>query len=89
MKHCNITVSGKVQGVYYRQSTFEFAHQLSIQGFVRNVPNGDVYIEAEGEEEQLAKLIEWCRKGSARAVVSDVKVSEGEIKNFSSFSILR
>ncbi len=89
MKHFNITISGKVQGVFYRQSAMEIALHLGLKGFVRNESDGNVYIEAEGTEEQLKKLIEWCRKGPARAVVSDVKVSEGEIKNFSSFEIRR
>ena len=89
MKHYNITVSGKVQGVFYRQATLEIAQQLGLKGFVRNESNGNVYIEAEGTAEQLNKLVEWCKKGPARAVVSDVKVEEGEIKNYSSFEIYR
>lgn len=89
MKHFNITVSGKVQGVFYRQSTMEFSGRSRISGFVRNEPDGSVYIEAEGAVEQLNKLVEWCKRGPTRAVVSDVKVSEGEIKNYSAFEIRR
>ncbi len=87
MKHFNIIVSGKVQGVFYRQSTVEVANKLDVKGFVRNEMNGNVTIEAEGTEDQLQKLIEWCKKGPSRAMVSDVKVSEAEIINFSSFEI--
>ena len=89
MKHFNITVSGKVQGVFYRQSTLRFANQLGIKGFVRNESAGNVFIEAEGPEEQLNKLIEWCKKGPSAAIVSEVTFSGGEIKNFSEFSIKR
>ena len=89
IKHHNITVIGKVQGVFYRQSTFEIANQLRIKGFVRNEPNGNVCIEAEGTEEELKKLIEWCKKGPPRANVVDVKFTEGEMKNFFSFEIKR
>ena len=89
MKHFNITVSGKVQGVFYRQSTLEIANQFGINGFVKNGTNGNVCIEAEGEEAELKKLIDWCKKGPSRAVVSEVKISEGELKNFSEFSIKR
>jgi len=89
MKHFNITVVGKVQGVFYRQSVFEMAKQLGINGFCRNEANGDVYIEAEGDEERLKKFVEWCKKGPPRAFVRDVKFFEGEIKNFSSFEIRR
>ncbi|MBI4930754.1 MAG: acylphosphatase [Bacteroidetes bacterium] len=87
MTHFNITVSGKVQRVFYRQSTIEIAIKLGIKGFVKNEPDGNVYIEAEGTEQQLNKLVQWCRKGPPQAVVADVKFSAGEIKNFSSFEI--
>lgn len=89
MKHFNITVSGKVQGVFYRQSTLEVAKSLWLKGSVRNEPDGNVYIEAEGEADQLAKLIEWCKTGPPRAKVAQVQFSEGEFKGFSSFSISR
>ena len=89
MKHYNITVSGKVQGVFYRQTTLEIAQQLGLKGFVRNESNGNVYIEAEGPEHQLKKLAEWCKTGPKRAIVSHVEVEEGGIKNHSSFEILR
>ena len=89
MKHFNITVYGKVQGVFFRQTILEIANQLGIKGFVLNESNGNVYIEAEATEEQLSKLIEGSRKGPPGAVVSEVKVSEGEIKNFQAFSIKR
>lgn len=58
MKHYNITVSGKVQGVFYRASTKEKAEQLGIKGFVRNQSDGTVYIEAEGEVSQLDAFID-------------------------------
>lgn len=89
MKHYNITVSGKVQGVFYRQSTVERANQLGLNGFVRNETNGNVYIEAEGNEDALHKLADWCRKGPPRAEVSDLKISEGELKGFTSFELTR
>jgi len=87
MKHLNITVSGKVQGAYYRQSTLEIVNQLGLKGFVRNESNGNVYIEAEGTEKQLKKLVEWCKIGPPGANVADIKFTEGEIKNFFVFEI--
>ena len=89
MKHYNITVSGKVQGVFYRQSTLEIAKQLGVNGFVRNEPNGNVYMEAEGVEEHLHRLVEWCRKGSSRAKVDSVTFTSGEMKFFTLFEISR
>jgi len=89
MKHYAITVSGKVQGVFYRQSTLEIAKQIGLKGFVQNKANGNVYIEAEGTTEQLKGFVDWCKKGPTRAIVSDVRVEEGEIKNYSLFEIRR
>jgi acylphosphatase len=89
LKHFNITVTGKVQGVFYRASTQTQAHKLGLNGFVRNEPNGDVFIEAEGEETKLQKLVDWCSIGPPNAIVDEVRVLDGEIKNFSGFSIKR
>lgn len=89
MKHLNITVSGKVQGVFYRAFTQQEAQRLKLKGFVRNQPNGDVYIEAEGEEHVLNEFVNWCKKGSPNAVVKAVKATEGDLKKFSEFSIDR
>jgi acylphosphatase len=82
VKHFNITVSGKVQGVFFRVYTEKKANEIGLCGFVQNQPNGDVYIEAEGSEEQLSELAQWCKTGSPEANVKDVVASEGELKNF-------
>lgn len=84
--HYTILVTGKVQGVFYRASTRQKAEELNIKGFAQNLPNGNVLIEAEGEEEQLIKLVAWCRQGPARANVSEVKVERGEVTGYLSFS---
>lgn len=86
-KHFNIAVTGKVQGVFYRQSTLEAARRLGLTGFVRNEANGGVYIEAEGEEHQLKQLVEWCEKGPPRSRVEAVKVTEGAPGHFTSFEV--
>ena len=68
--HC--IVSGRVQGVFYRASTQEKALQLGLTGWVRNMPNGDVELEACGSKEQVGQFHEWLWQGPAHAVVSDV-----------------
>jgi acylphosphatase len=82
-----ITVSGKVQGVFYRQSTREKARALSISGFVKNMPDGTVQITATGEPDQLAQLIAWCRQGPPKAVVSGVEIKELDLHEYSGFHI--
>ena len=65
MKVIGMTVSGKVQGVGFRFTTKMVADELGILGFVRNEDNGDVYIEAQGEEEAMTKFIEAIKKSPA------------------------
>jgi acylphosphatase len=89
MQSVSITVKGKVQGVFYRQSTKETATGLGVTGEVKNLANGDVYMIATGTEEQLEKLIQWCKKGPERAVVTDVLVEDRPLQRFDKFRIVR
>lgn len=82
-----IIISGKVQGVFYRQSTKEKAIQLGIKGYVKNLPDETVEVVANGD--RVNELIDWCRKGPEDAVVTDVKVVEIESENYSDFTITR
>ena len=83
VKHLNINVFGKVQGVFFRVYTQKKAEELGLTGFVQNEPDGSVYIEAEGEETLLKDFTSWCNVGSPNAEVSKVIITEGGIKNFS------
>jgi acylphosphatase len=89
MVHKNICVHGKVQGVFYRASTADTAKSLGLRGFVRNEPDGSVYMEVEGEEETVNKLIEWAREGPPRAKVDRLDITDGPTTNFTSFEIRR
>ena len=71
-----ILIKGRVQGVYYRNYTQEFALNLGIKGKVRNLKNGDVEIFAQGAKEQLDSLINWTKKGSPLSKVTDVSFDE-------------
>jgi len=70
----HIVVCGRVQGVSFRAYAQSVARALELQGYVRNLPNGDVEIVAEGEGDKLDRLIEWARKGPPMAHVEDVRV---------------
>jgi len=89
MKTILLIVSGRVQGVYFRQTTREKAIALQITGRVRNLADGTVEIRATGDEEKLEQLIRWCHQGPPRAVVNKVLVSDTSLDNFSSFEIQR
>lgn len=84
----SITVRGKVQGVYYRQSAKEKALELGIIGQVKNLRDGAVHIIATGTTEQIAALTEWCKKGPPRALVTGVEIIDLPLKSFEHFSIV-
>jgi len=88
-KHFSISIGGKVQGVFFRASAREKAEELDVKGFVRNEPNGNVYIEAEADENTLQQFIEWCRQGPPRARVEKVDVKEGPLTGFEIFEMRR
>ena len=87
IKHIKLTIKGRVQGVWFRASTKQEANNLRIHGFVRNLLNGDVYIEAEETEDQLQKFIVWCEKGPTNARVHEVIKTKGNLEYFSKFDI--
>ncbi len=88
-KHLNITVQGRVQGVFFRASARAKAIDLGVVGFVKNKSDGSVYIEAEGEEKILEVFLNWCGQGPANAVVSLCEVTEGDVVNLKGFVIER
>lgn len=87
MKHYNITVKGKVQGVFFRQGTKAVADQLGVKGWVRNEQDGSVYIEVEGDEWLLENFLEWCAEGPDRAEVISVEKVEAELLGFENFIV--
>ena len=89
MKHLNITISGKVQGVFFRASTKAVADQLGVKGFVKNMPDDTLYAEAEGDDFSLESFLEWCHEGPLQATVQKVEVVEAEVKNYRNFEVLK
>lgn len=89
MKHLSIIVTGKVQGVFFRASAKEAADKIGLKGIVQNERDGSVYIEAEGNEQQLQQFISWCHEGPPHARVEKVTTSDGTPKNYTTFEIRR
>jgi len=84
----HVFISGRVQGVFYRSSTRRTALKLGLTGWVRNLPDGRVEAVVEGEEEQVEKLIDWCRRGPPSADVKGVEVKRGlPTDEYRSFSV--
>jgi len=80
-------VAGKVQGVFYRDSTRQQAQSLDLSGFVKNLADGRVEVEACGEQDQLDDLQQWLWKGSIMSHVIDVQIQKIPTVNYSLFSI--
>jgi acylphosphatase len=78
MRRYKITVTGKVQGVFFRDTARQVATRLGLSGFARNEPDGSVHIEVEGDEVALSKFLKWCTEGSQYAKVQSVTHGEHE-----------
>jgi len=68
-----IKVFGYVQGVFFRYTTRKIARNLGLKGFVKNLPDGTVYIEAEGPKDKLNELLEFSKRGPKHAQVDKVE----------------
>jgi acylphosphatase len=71
-------VKGVVQGVCFRMYTLEEGARLGLTGWVKNRDDGTVEVVAEGEEEAVGKLRDWCHRGPPHARVTDVTESYAE-----------
>ena len=84
-----LTVKGKVQGVFYRVSAKKAADRLGITGWVKNMATGEVEIVASGPQEALDGFVRWCKEGPPGARVTEVVVLPCEPKSFPGFTIER
>ncbi len=81
MKRIKIKVYGLVQGVFFRYTTRKIARKLGLTGYVKNMPEGSVLIEAEGPENELFELLEFSKKGPKYAQVEKVDYELQGFKN--------
>lgn len=82
-----VVVSGRVQGVFFRDSCQREASSRGVGGWVRNVDDGTVEAWFEGPAEAVSAMVEWCSSGPPRAEVSDVDVSDVEPSGASGFDV--
>ncbi len=86
-KAVRLTVYGRVQGVGFRNYTQKKAEELNVEGWVMNMSDGSVFIEAEGEWERLNLFIDWCEDGPQWARVSSIKKQFVPPQGFSGFEV--
>ncbi len=85
----HVYISGRVQGVYFREYTRREANKVGVKGWVRNLWDGRVEAVFEGPRHAVAHMIQWCHKGSPRARVEHVEVQYGECTGeFDSFRVV-
>ena len=81
-----LIIEGRVQGVWFRDSTRQVANSLGVTGWVRNLPEGSVEVVAEGPEPEVKKLVQWCHHGPTHARVTNVQEFQepwkGEFQTF-------
>ena len=87
MKNISIRVTGRVQGVWFRKYTADKANELGLYGFVKNLPDGSVYIEVSGPSRVVDELETWCWTGSPLSSVQKVEVTECDFSHRSTFTI--
>ena len=80
-------MSGRVQEVFFRQSTQQQAELSGITGWVRNLPDGRVEGQATGDEAMLSTFHEWLKHGPAAATVLKLEWEETGLQHFAGFRI--
>jgi acylphosphatase len=84
----HVYISGKVQGVFFRQNTKREAQSEGVKGWVKNLDDGRVEAVFEGEKDAVKALVDFCRRGPRGAQVTDVTVEwESFREDFQSFTI--
>ncbi len=85
-ERAHVFVTGQVQGVFFRDSTRERAEQVSLAGWVKNLPDGRVEAVFEGSPERVREMIQWCEQGPPHAAVveveSEFEASKGDLERF-------
>jgi acylphosphatase len=75
-RRARVRIEGRVQGVFFRESTRREAERLGVKGWVRNLDDGDVEALVEGEASGVEQLIQWCHRGPRAARVDRVTVTD-------------
>ncbi len=82
-----VLISGRVQGVFFRDTCRRVAQQHGVDGWVQNLPDGKVEAVFEGPDEDVRRLVEWSRQGPRSAVVEDVRVQTEPPEGLSGFQV--
>ena len=87
MRRAHLLVSGRVQGVFFRQRTVRLARALGCAGWVMNRPDGRLEAVFEGPADAVDRLVAWCHEGPEQAIVERVEVTEEEPEGLEGFDV--
>ncbi len=88
MRRVRVSISGRVQGVFFRASCAREARRLHVSGWIRNTPGGGVEAVFEGPDGDVDALIGWCRSGPDLARVEAVQIAEEALTGEDGFHVL-
>jgi acylphosphatase len=83
----HLSISGRVQGVFFRAWAREQADELGVAGWIRNRPDGHVEAHVEGEGQAVDQMVEKLRGGPPSAVVEDLRTWDVDPCDFDSFEV--
>lgn len=89
METVHLLISGKVQGVFFRQTASKVAQELNIKGWIRNTRDSKVESVITGSADDVNDFINWCKKGPEKAEVENVAVSKLPETFFKRFEVIR
>lgn len=89
MKTIHLLISGKVQEVFFRETSRQLAEKLHITGWIKNTIDGKVEALVSGDEKALNEFLDFCKAGPERAAVDEVKVTKQQKMDFEKFEIIR
>ena len=87
MKSVHLIVSGRVQGVFFRDNTRRKATELGLNGYAENLEDGNVEVVAQGDEEKINELVEFIKKGPGIAKVENIQIKNKKLEKFDKFEI--
>lgn len=87
MVRTRVVVSGRVQGVFFRDTCRKIARERGVQGWVRNCPDGTVEAVFEGDPEAVDAVVGWARIGPAEASVDALEVYEEQPEGLNGFTV--
>ena len=89
LKTFRIYITGTVQGVFFRDYIKEKADSLHVRGYVRNLEDKRVEVVAEGKNENVKVLLEYCKNGSPHSKIKQVDFEEIRHQDFKDFKVIK